>query len=153
MIIRKAQLMTNRNNEAEAAQGNTPNSLRYSDAGGLTQFGAYVQTLQPGARSSDRHWHENEDEFLYVLSGEATVIENDGAHVLQPGDVACWPGGAANAHHVVNQTDAPCTYLIVGSRLDRDITHYPDSGQIQYDEVDAWQICRADGTLIRGRTK
>ena len=97
--------------------------------------------------------HENEDEFLYVLSGEATVIENDGAHVLQPDDVACWPGGVANAHHVVNRTDAPCTYLIVGSRLDRDITHYPDSGQIQYDEEDTWRICRADGTLIREGTK
>jgi uncharacterized cupin superfamily protein len=153
MIVRKAQLMTNRESGTQAAQGDALNSLRYSDAGGLTQFGAYVQTLQPGARSSDRHWHENEDEFLYVLSGEATVIENDGAHALQPGDVACWPGGVANAHHVVNRTDAPCTYLIVGSRLDRDITHYPDSGEIQYDEVATWRICRADGTLIRGGTK
>lgn len=55
-----------------------------SDAGGLTQFGAYVETLRPGSRSSERHWHEEEDEFLYLLSGVATLIENDGEHELQP---------------------------------------------------------------------
>jgi uncharacterized cupin superfamily protein len=153
MILRKTQLVTNRESGTETTRGGSPDSIRYSDEGGLTQFGAYVQTLQPGARSSDRHWHEKEDEFLYMLSGEVTVIENDGAHALQPGDVACWPGGMANAHHVVNQSDAPCTYLIVGTRLDRDITRYPDSGQIQYDEGGTWRICRADGTLIREGTK
>ena len=57
-------------------------SLRVSDAGGLTQFGAYVQTLQPGQRTSNRHWHEREDEFLYMLSGEATVVEDDGVVVF-----------------------------------------------------------------------
>ena len=62
--------------------------LHLSDEGGLTQFGAHVHTLRPGTRSSDRHWHEEQDEFLYMLSGEATVIEEDGLHLLQAGDVA-----------------------------------------------------------------
>ena len=52
-------------------------TVHYSDAGGLTQFGAYVETLEPGSRSSERHWHEQEDEFLYLLAGEATVLDND----------------------------------------------------------------------------
>ena len=61
-----------------------------SDAGGLTRFGVRQQTLEPGARTSHRHWHEAEDEFLYVLAGEATVVENDGPHRLGPGDFCCW---------------------------------------------------------------
>ncbi|HYZ05292.1 MAG TPA: cupin domain-containing protein [Rubrobacter sp.] len=90
-------------------------SLHLSEAGGLAQFVAHVHTLQPGSRSSDRHWHEEEDEFLYMLSGEATVIEEDGPHLLRPGDAACWPAGTANAHQVVNRSGALCSYLILGS--------------------------------------
>ena len=70
--------------------------LRVSDAGGLThQFGAHVETLQPGLRSSERHWHKEEDEFLYVISGEPTVIEDDGAHPLGPGDATACSGQRA----------------------------------------------------------
>lgn len=124
-------------------------SQRISEAGELTQFGAYVDTLLPGSRSSDRHWHEHEDEFLYMLSGEATVIENDGEHVIRPGDAACWPAGAANAHTVFNHTDAPCTYLICGTRLPRDVVHYPDLGRTLYIEGKDWRILGRDGSLIR----
>lgn len=62
---------------------------RVSEAGGLTRFGAHVHTLQPGWRSSDLHRHEQEDESLCMLSGEATVIEDDDEHELRPGDAAC----------------------------------------------------------------
>src|SRR5262249_23517624 len=104
--------------------------LHYSDDGGLTQFGAYLETLPPRARSSERHWHEKEDEFLFVLEGEVTVIENSGATVLRPGDAAAWPGGVADAHCVVNRSSAPCTYMIVGTRMTHDVCHYPDSGRV-----------------------
>jgi uncharacterized cupin superfamily protein len=144
MIIRKDQAPADRGTEEHE-------SLPYSDAGGLTQFGAYVETLRPGARSSDRHWHEEQDEFLYVISGEATVIEDDGAHPLYPGDAACWPAGAANAHQVVNHSDAPCTFLIFGTRMARDVVHYPEAERILRDEDGRWQLLRADdGSLITG---
>lgn len=97
-----------------------------SDAGGLTQFGAALESLEPGARSSQRHWHEAEDEFLHVLDGEVTVIENDGDHLLTPGDSACWPAGSGNAHCLVNRSDRPASYLIVGTRAPDDECHYPD---------------------------
>jgi uncharacterized cupin superfamily protein len=89
MIIRKDQVQSDQGNEGRAERRGPFELLRYSETGGLTQFGAYVETLQPGSSSSDRHWHEEEDEFLYVLAGEATVIEDDGAHALLPGDAAC----------------------------------------------------------------
>jgi uncharacterized cupin superfamily protein len=144
MIIRKDQPPVVRGTKERTER------LQYSDAGGLTQFGAYVETLQQGSRSSDRHWHEEEDEFLYVLSGEATVIEEDGTHLLHPGDAACWPAGAANAHQVVNRSGAPCTYLIFGTRMAHDIVHYPEVGKILYDEAGTWRLHRTDdGSLIK----
>ncbi len=107
----------------------------FGDAGGLTQYGAYVQVLHPGARTSNRHWHEVEDEFLLMLEGEATVIENDGAHVIGPGDACAWPGGVPNAHCVENRSDTPCRYLIVGTRPVADRCHYPDLGRTQVDDA------------------
>lgn len=126
---------------------------RLSDAGGLTQYGAYVVTLQPGARASDRHWHAREDEFLYVVAGEATVVEDDGAHVLRPGDAACWPAGVPNAHTVENRSAAACAYVIVGTRPTHDVCRYPDVGRTLHTEGETWRLVADDGTTIKsGRT-
>jgi uncharacterized RmlC-like cupin family protein len=95
MIIRKVRPPAEHGTDGRAEQYGAFKRLRYSDVGGLTQFGAAVETLQPGSRSSERHWHEAEDEFLYVISGEATVVEEDGAHLLHPGDAACCPARAS----------------------------------------------------------
>lgn len=121
-------------------------ALLYSDTGGLTQFGAFTETLQPGAKSSHRHWHEKEDEFLYMLKGEATLIDDDGEHVLAPGDACCWKAGVANGHHITNTSDQPCTYLIVGSRLATDTVHYSDIDKILIRENGERRLTRRDGT-------
>lgn len=149
MILRKAEVRGGEADEAERAQKGAREWRYYSDAGGLTHFGAYVDTLQPGSRSSERHWHEKEDEFLYVLSGEVTVVEDDGAHVLHPGDAACWPAGNPNAHYVVNRSSAPCSYLIVGTRATHDVCHYPETGRVLYTEGTEWRIEGADGALLK----
>jgi uncharacterized cupin superfamily protein len=149
MIVRRGQAPADPEAEERAERYGASERLRVSDAGGLTQFGAHVETLQPGSRSSERHWHEEEDEFLYVISGEATVIEDDGAHPLGPGDAACWPAGAQNAHQIVNRSGAPCTYLIFGTRMAREVIHYPDVGRVGYIEGEAWRLHRTDdGTPI-----
>ena len=126
MIIRKDQAPVVHADEEDTQYYGPSEWLHLSDEGGLTPFGAHVHTLQPGTRSSDRHWYEEQDEFLYMLSGEATVIEEDSPHLLQAADAACWPAGAASAHHVVNRSDAPCSFLIFGTRVIPDVTHYPD---------------------------
>ena len=149
MIVRKDQPPSDPGIDGRAERFGAFESLHYSDAGGLTQFGAYVETLQPGSRSSDRHWHEEEDEFLYLLSGEATVIEEDGEYLLRAGDAACWPAGSANAHQVVNRSDAPCSYLIVGTRTAHDVVHYPDVGRTLYNDDSTWRLLGSDGTLIK----
>jgi len=147
VIIRKD---TARRGEA-AGEGKDWRHL--SDAGGLTQYGAYLETLQPGGKSSDRHWHEKEDEFIYVVSGEATV-EDDGEHVLHPGDAACWPAGVPIGHQVVNRSQTPCSYLIVGTRVTHDVCHYPESGRVLHTEGEDWRIEARDGkVLAAGKTK
>jgi uncharacterized cupin superfamily protein len=146
MIIRKGQARTKSPDEANLGVMETVN---FSDTGGIKQYGAYLQTLQPGAKSSTRHWHEKEDEFLFVVLGQATIVENDGPHVLGPGDAACWPGGEPNAHHVLNESSQPCSYLIVGTRLTHDVCHYPDAGHTLYTEGEIWRVEDAAGQVLR----
>jgi uncharacterized cupin superfamily protein len=98
---------------------------RLSQAAGLEDFGASHVTLEPGGISSQRHWHEGEDELVVMLSGEAVLVEDEGETVLRAGDVAAFPKGVPNGHHLVNRSDAPCTFVAVGRVVTTDC-HYPD---------------------------
>lgn len=101
-------------------------AVALGEAAGLTQFGVNIEKLLPGGMSSQRHWHENEDEFLYVLTGEIVLVEDDGEHVLTEGTAVGWRAGEANGHHLINRSDEPSFYLIVGNRAKSDTVHYPD---------------------------
>ena len=87
---------------------------RLAPATGLTDFGASHVTLKPGAWSSQRHWHDGEDEFLVMLSGEAVLVEDDGPTVLRAGDCAAWPKGSTNGHHLRNESGEDCSFIVVG---------------------------------------
>jgi uncharacterized cupin superfamily protein len=99
---------------------------RLGDAAGLTQFGVNVTRLPPGAWSSQRHWHEHEDEFIYVLEGEVVLVEDGGDEVLRAGDAAGFKAGVRNGHHLQNRATADAVVLVVGTRDDRDTGEYPD---------------------------
>jgi uncharacterized cupin superfamily protein len=99
---------------------------RLGDAAGLTQFGVNLARIDPGAESALRHWHEEEDELVYMLEGELVLIDDSGETVLRAGDAAAFPKGDGNGHHLVNRTDKPALYLEVGTRLPREHVHYPD---------------------------
>jgi uncharacterized cupin superfamily protein len=99
---------------------------RLGDAGGLSAFGVNLMTLPPGGWSSQRHWHSHEDEFVYVLEGEVTLVEDGGETVLRAGDCAAFPKGAGNGHHLVNKSTAIAVYLEVGSRHPDDVTTCSD---------------------------
>ena len=87
---------------------------RLAPATGLTDFSASHVVLKPGAWSSQRHWHDGEDEFLVMLSGEAVLVEDDGRQVLKTGDIAAWPKGSTNGHHLINESDEDCVFVVVG---------------------------------------
>jgi uncharacterized cupin superfamily protein len=96
------------------------------DALGLGNFGVNLVTLPPGAGSAQRHWHSHEDEFVYLVEGELMLITEDGEQLLTAGQVAGFPAGRADGHHLVNQGAAPATYLEVGDRNPEDECSYPD---------------------------
>ena len=94
---------------------------RVGDAGGLSDFGVNLMRLPPGNWSSQRHWHSHEDEFVYVLTGELVLIEDDGETRLRAGDCAAFPKGSANGHHLINRSRSDATYLEIGSRSIEDL--------------------------------
>ena len=101
-------------------------SQRLGDAGGLTQFGVNLVTLQPGAMSSLRHWHLVEDEFVMVTQGEVTMITDAGPEVMRVGDCAAFPAGRPNGHHFINHTNTPAQFLVVGAKAPREVATYSD---------------------------
>lgn len=103
-----------------------PHSARlFSDSGGLTQFGAFEETLPAGSASSIAHWHAREDEMVYMIAGSVTVEEGAESYTLSPGEAATFKAGVANAHRLVNTSEAPATYLVIGTRSRGDTVTYP----------------------------
>jgi uncharacterized cupin superfamily protein len=100
-----------------------------SDTGGLTQFGAFTETLPPGAQSSELHWHEKEDEFVYLISGRLILVEGDESGQteteMQAGDAATFKAGHPVGHTLLNHSNVSATYLVVGTRTTNDHWHYP----------------------------
>jgi uncharacterized cupin superfamily protein len=101
-------------------------SLRLGDAGGLKQFGANLVILAPGAKSSLRHWHLNEDEFVMITEGECTLVEDQGETLMRPGDCAAFPAGEPNGHHFINNSGVEARFLVVGTKAPRELATYSD---------------------------
>ena len=117
---------------------------RLAPTAGLSDFGVSHVVLRPGGVSSQRHWHEEVDEFLVMVSGEAVLVEDEGETVLRAGDCAAWPKGVPNGHHLLNRSESDCVFVVVGSR---------DRGDCRYSDVDLhWDggegvYRRKDGTF------
>ncbi len=101
---------------------------RLAPAGGLTAMGVSHVVLQPGGWSSQRHWHEDEDEFVVILTGEAVLIDNDGETVVRAGDCLAFPMGDRNGHHLQNRSSAECSFIAVGAGNMK--------GQGEYSDID-----------------
>lgn len=113
------------------------------DAFGLTHFGVALETLPPGSKSSMRHWHSKSDEFVMVQDGEFVLVTDEGETCMTAGMVAGFKSGAENGHHLINRSDKPATFLVVGSRLPGDAVHYPDD--------DFQWLAQDDGTRVAAR--
>jgi uncharacterized cupin superfamily protein len=81
---------------------------------GLSDFTASHVTLKPGAWSSQRHWHDGEDEMLVMIAGEAVMVEDEGRTIMRPGDIAVWPKGHSNGHHLINESENDCVFVALG---------------------------------------
>ena len=118
--------------------------IALGNAVGLTQFGVNLTRLKPGAASALRHWHENEDELVYILEGEVVLVEDEGETVLKPGDCAGFKAGVPHGHHLVNRTNRDALMLEVGTRSAREVAHYPDV-DLHWDNT-ARRYTRKDGS-------
>jgi uncharacterized cupin superfamily protein len=144
--ISKAKVRTGTNYPPQfqnVVQGREKSVL--GDLVGLTQFGVNLTRLKPGAASALRHWHENEDEFVYILEGELVLIEDEGETLLRPGDAAGFKAGVANGHHLVNKTQRDAVYLEIGTRAPTERAHYPDVDLEFIRDKDKVQVCHKSG--------
>ncbi|MCP5071816.1 MAG: cupin domain-containing protein [Rhodobacteraceae bacterium] len=121
-------------------------SLRLGQAGGLTQFGANLVILEPGAKSSLRHWHMNEDEFVMVTQGELVLIQDDSETIVQPGDCAAFPAGDPNGHQFVNRSDNEARFLVIGTKADTETAYYSDVDMKVEVGNGKFEFTRKDGT-------
>ena len=130
----------------EGTEGRT--KIMLGDVCGLTQFGVNLTRLKPGALSAHRHWHENEDEFVYIVEGEAVLIEDAGETVVRPGDVLAWKAGVPDGHRLHNRSSEDCVFIAIsGGDKTKDSGEYPDIDLI----FDAEGYARKDGTRYPAR--
>lgn len=105
-------------------------TLWISEAGQLTQFGTYIEVLPPGCRASIKHWHSGEDELVYVLEGEVSVIEGDSETRVRAGAAATFKAGVPLGHCLENRSASPSKYLVVGTRASVDRITYPEHDRV-----------------------
>src|SRR5690349_10034602 len=117
------------------------------DVFGLTNFGVNLTRLAPGGQSALRHAHGKQDEFVYILEGEAVLITNAGETVLRPGMCAGFKAGTGDAHHMINRTKKDVVFLEVGDRSPGDTVSYPDDDVVAvYGPDGRFRYSRKDGT-------
>ena len=115
------------------------------NAFGLVNFGVNLVKLEPGAQSALRHWHTQQDEFVWILEGELTLVTDAGPEILKPGMCAGFPKGAPNGHHLVNNSGKAAVYLEVGDRSPGDAAAYPDD-DLSVTAVGTYKVSKKDGS-------
>ncbi len=118
---------------------------------GLTMFGVNLTVIPPGGWSSQRHWHSHEDEFVWIVEGELTLISDDGEEILRAGDCAAFKAGIADGHHLVNRSAQPARVLEIGNSDPRDRCVYPDIDLILEPGADAFSHRDGSNYPIKSR--
>lgn len=127
--------------------------LAVGKASGLTQFGANIVTLDPGAASSLRHYHMEQDEFVIVLEGELTLRMDNGDTPMGPGDCAAFPAGVTDGHCMVNLSDASARFFVVGTHTPTETAYYSDVDMMVTAGPDGFAYTRKDGSSIDDTTE
>jgi uncharacterized cupin superfamily protein len=122
------------------------------DAFGLTQFGANLEILAPGAQSALRHWHSLSDEFVYVLEGELVLRTDDGETLVSAGMCVGFKAGTPNGHHFINRSAVEARFLVVGTRVTGDVASYPDDDIMWCGGAAGSYVAHKDGTPYRDRS-
>jgi uncharacterized cupin superfamily protein len=120
---------------------------RLGDRAGLSNFGVTMTRIQPGGQSSCRHAHSRQDEFVYILEGEATLETNAGQQTMKAGTCIGFPAGTGDAHRFLNKTNSDVVFLVVGDRTAGDEVAYPDVDLAGAPTADGkYRFTKKDGT-------
>jgi uncharacterized cupin superfamily protein len=122
---------------------------KLGDAVELSQFGVNLARIKARSKSALRHWHESEDEFIYMLEGELVLHEDSGETVLKPGDAAGWRANGGIGHCLINRTDRDAHYLEVGTRSKSERVHYPDVDFFMERDASGRRWMRKNGEPIK----
>ncbi len=116
------------------------------DVFGLANFGVNLTRMAPGAESALLHRHSRQDEFVYILEGEPTLVTDQGEAQLRPGMCAGFPAGGL-AHMLVNRSSADVVYLEIGDRTKGDDAEYPNNDiKAVMGDDGKWAFTHKDGT-------
>ena len=130
---------------ASLMSGRTKRKL--GDHFGLSNFGVNLTVLQPGGVSALRHAHDLQDEFVYVLAGQPTLVLGDRETTMAPGECIGFRKGTGIAHQIANRTDSAVEYLEVGDRSPGDAVTYPDDDiRAELAPDGSWRFTHKDGT-------
>jgi uncharacterized cupin superfamily protein len=120
---------------------------RLGDHFGLTNFGINLTELEPGAVSALFHYHTKQDEFIFVVSGNPTLVLGDKEFALKAGDCCGFKAGTGVGHQLINRSNEKVLYLEIGARAAGDYAEYPrDDLKFTQLETGAWILTRKDGT-------
>jgi uncharacterized cupin superfamily protein len=119
------------------------------DAFGLSQFGVNLLELPPGSWSAQRHWHERQDELVYVLEGEVVLVTDEDETPLRQGMTAGFRAATGNGHHLVNRSDAIARVIEIGTRTVDEVAHYPDIAMMVRDDATGSRYFTADGQPLK----
>jgi uncharacterized cupin superfamily protein len=92
--------------------------------------GVAIEELPSGMQTAPAHYHFLEEEHLYILEGSLTVRLGAGTHRMRAGDYICFPAGQKAGHCLINETDAPCRYVVIGENKANDVVVYTDSNKV-----------------------
>lgn len=122
---------------------------RLGNAAGLDQFGVNLTRLRPGAASALRHWHQREDELVFILEGEVVLVEDDGETLLRAGDAAGFQANSGNGHQLLNKSDRDVVYLEVGTRSKHERVEYSDVDLAVVRDEQGMRYTHKNGDLYR----
>jgi uncharacterized cupin superfamily protein len=94
------------------------------------RVGVLIEELQPGKQSCPAHYHLHEEEHVWMLEGVATLRLGDKRYAMKPGDYVCFPAGQREGHCLINESEQPCRYLVIGENNPNEVAVYTDSNKI-----------------------
>jgi len=109
------------------------------------KIGVSYEELAPGKQSVPFHYHLIEEEHIIALEGECTLRLGEERFLFKAGEYVCFPAGVRLGHCLLNETDRPFRFIMIGTHDPNEVAVYPDSNKIM--------IRGLDGAILRDENR